>query len=213
MEKRNMTSQLPLIFDNVTFSYEGKTVIENFSLELKAGEHVCLTGENGSGKSTLLKLADGLLAPNAGEIRVFGIPTTINNPIEFRKFTGLVMQNPANQIVHSRVIDDVEFGLKNLDMDKSLAQDALARLGAENLAQKLTHQLSGGEIELVAIAGVLAIQPKLLLLDEPTSMLDAEHKSQFIALLQNMQHEGVSILSSTHDVEFLKIATKTIEIS
>lgn len=208
-----MSADLPLIFDNVTFSFGESEVLSHLSFELEPGEHVCLTGKNGAGKTTILKLADGLLLPKSGRVRVFGIDTTTSSPIEFRKRVGYVMQNPANQIVHSRVIDDVEFGLKNLGLNKEDAQGALEAVGATSLANDLTFNLSGGELQLVAIAGVIAIKPDLLLLDEPTSMLDATHKTQVIDYVQKAQDNGVSILSVTHDVDFLKIATRTLEIS
>lgn len=207
-----MNALMPLIFDNVTFAFDEREVISSLSFELNPGEHLCLTGANGIGKSTALKLADGLLLPASGKVLAFGIDTATEDKFAFRKYISFVMQNPQNQIVHSRVIDDVEFGPKNLGLDINLATEALETLGASELANKLTFELSGGEAQLVALAGAIATKPKLLLLDEPTSMLDAAHKKILIDYLKKAQDAGVSVLSVTHDVEFLSIANRKLEL-
>ena len=178
------------------FSYTGDlSVLDHVSFELEDGEHVALLGPSGSGKSTLLR-ALAALVPHfhggrfEGRVVVGGIDTRNARPAELAGTVASVFQDPEDQIVMSKVANEVAFGLENLGVDPveiwPRVEDALALVGAEHLADRATGELSGGELQRVSLASALALKPRLLLLDEPTSQLDPEAAEAFFALVERL---------------------------
>jgi energy-coupling factor transporter ATP-binding protein EcfA2 len=186
----------------VSFRYPGapRPALEKVGFSLQPGERVALLGANGAGKSTLLLACAGLL-PVQGEVFANGIPHSERDA--FWRQLGLVMQDPDDQLFLSTVIEDVCFGPQNAGFSReeslSKARTALAAVGAESLAERPPSQLSGGEKRRVALATVLAYEPGVLLLDEPTGGLDPRGRRQLLALLEGF---SASLLLVTHDFEF-----------
>ena len=197
---------------NVRHSYvEDAPLIEDFSLTVGVGEIVALAGKNGCGKTTLLKIAGGLLKPNAGDVQVCG-----KDPSGARPSISFIFQNPTNQIIGTTVFEDIMFGLRNIKIEKKLAEkktkEILSHLNIDHLSNAPTYKLSGGEAQMVAIAGSLVTEPKLLLADEPTSMLDESHSQIFRNMLKNKVEDGLCVLTSTHDSLLQSIATKVLQM-
>ncbi len=189
-------------FDAVTVAREGRVALDGVSLRLDE-RRIGIVGLNGSGKSTLLKTIIGLVAPSAGRVTVDGLdPSAQARAV--RATTGLLFQNPDNQIVFPIVADDLAFGLKNHGWSKAetreRAQAALARLGIEALAARRIHELSGGEKQLVALAGLLAVAPKTLLFDEPTSQLDLRNRNRLARLMAGLPEQLIVV---AHDLDLL----------
>lgn len=190
--------------ENLTVSYEkDNEILHSLSFEIKAGESVGLIGANGAGKSTLLKALTGLI-PHEGRITVCGLSLNKENLAEIRRKTGYVMQNSDNQMFMPRVIDDMIFGPVNYGMSREdaveAAGEALAKLGAENLADKYNHKLSGGEKRLAAIATVLAMKPQIMLFDEPSSALDPKNRRNLIGIIKSLPETKII---ATHDLDFV----------
>ena len=193
---------------NLSFSYnKDESLIKHVSFSIQEGLYVSIIGHNGSGKSTLAKLLVGLLAPNDGTIVISGIELTNKTVRDIRSKIGLVFQNPDNQFIGATVEDDLAFGLENRriprDQMKETIKEYAKKVGMEDFLQKEPSRLSGGQKQRVAIAGVLALQPEILILDEATSMLDPKGKNDIKALIKEMKKDNPSltILSITHDVE------------
>lgn len=187
------------------FSYgeEGGFRMKNLNLVVKEGEFVAVLGHNGSGKSTLARLCNGLLEADAGEISVFGVPLTDKNLYEVRKNVGVVFQNPDNQTVATYVEDDVAFGAENIGLPREeigrRIDFALKATGVEELRRATVARLSGGQKQRVAIAGVLALGPKVLILDESTAMLDPRGRREIIGVVDKLnKEEGITVLLITH---------------
>ena len=203
---------------NITCSYAKKPAVENFSLKLKEGEHIALTGENGRGKTTILKTAAGLLRPDEGSVRIFGIEINNESRQESSKRylpkLSFVFQNPSLQIIGSTPFEDLIFGLKNLNIKRkeaeTRAEKQLIDLEITHLKNVATFSLSGGEAQLVAFAGAIITQPKLLFLDEPTSMLDEDHKIKITNSIDCLKQEGTAILSVSNDAHLLNCADEVI---
>jgi energy-coupling factor transport system ATP-binding protein len=184
------------LVDGLTFSYrEGNPVLDDVTLELAEGEHVALLGPSGSGKSTLLRAFAGLVphfhgGRMAGRVVVAGIDTREARPTELAGTVASVFQDPEDQVVMARVINEVAFGLENTGVASDeiwpRAEEALALVGVEHLADRLTAELSGGELQRVALATALALRPRLLLLDEPTSQLDPDGAEAFFDLVERV---------------------------
>ena len=190
--------------ENLSVSYEkDNEILHSLSFEIKAGESVGLIGANGAGKSTLLKALTGLI-PHEGRITVCGMVLDKQNLAEIRRKTGYVMQNSDNQMFMPRVIDDMIFGPVNYGTSREdavkAAGEALAKLGAENLADKYNHKLSGGEKRLAAIATVLAMKPQIMLFDEPSSALDPKNRRNFIGIINSLPETKII---ATHDLDFV----------
>jgi energy-coupling factor transport system ATP-binding protein len=182
--------------DSLTFSYTGSgPVLDDVSLTIDEGEHIALLGPSGSGKSTLLR-ALAALVPHfhggtfAGSVVVGGIDTRTARPAELAGTVASVFQDPEDQIVMSKVANEVAFGLENLGVDSGeiwpRVEEALALVGAEHLSERPTGELSGGELQRISLASALALKPRLLLLDEPTSQLDPEAAEAFFDLVEHL---------------------------
>jgi cobalt/nickel transport system ATP-binding protein len=199
----------PLIeLRDITFTYPGapRPVFQNFHYQLLAGAHIGLIGPNGSGKTTLLHLIMGLLRPQAGTIVIFG--REVNKEKDFvavRQKVGMLFQQADDQLFCPTVLEDVAFGPLNQGKTpaaaRGIARETMARLGLHGFADRVTHKLSGGEKKLVALATVLAMQPQVLLLDEPTAGLDETTKHRLIHILQDLE---ITYLVVSHESDFLK---------
>lgn len=169
-------------------------------------EVVALVGGNGAGKSTLLEHLNATLVPDDGELVVDGTPITEDNKARARKEVGFVFQDADTQLVAPTVRDDVLFGLQNYgvpdDEANERAREALERLDAGHLADRIPHYLSGGEKRLVGLAGVLALDPSVVVLDEPLAGLDPERSRLVAERVQRIHAEGISVVLSTHDLDF-----------
>ncbi|MBM7610634.1 energy-coupling factor transport system ATP-binding protein [Lysinibacillus composti] len=209
-----------LSFNNVSFSYtpdikDSRKAVDNVSFSINEGEWIAIVGHNGSGKSTLVKLVCGLLFPQDGEIRVMQNVLTEDNLWETRSSIGMVFQNPDNQFVGATVQDDVAFALENNgvpfeDMVERVHL-SLKQVKMDNFLNHEPHHLSGGQKQRVAIAGALAMRPKLLILDESTSMLDPQGREEVLQTVQTLRDEiGLTVLSITHDVEEALLADRIL---
>ena len=183
----------------------------NFSVE--EGEFVAVLGHNGSGKSTLARLANGLLEADGGEISVFGVPITDKNLFEVRKNVGVVFQNPDNQTVASYVEDDVAFGAENVGLPRKEIGEriefALKSVGMEEYRKATVARLSGGQKQRIAIAGVLALKPKIMILDESTAMLDPRGRKEIMQVVRHLNRvEKITVLLITHFPEEALLADR-----
>lgn len=196
----------------VTFSYNANQpdrvdVIKDLSLSIEEGTFVALVGHNGSGKSTLAKLLNGLLLPTKGEVRIFGNSTMDASKIyEVRKNVGMVFQNPDNQMIASIVEDDIAFGPENLGVEREeiirRVDWALTKVGMLAHKKGTPFKMSGGQKQRLAIAGVLAIMPRILVLDESTAMLDPQGRSEVLKVAHELnKDEGITVIHITHYME------------
>lgn len=187
---------------------EGSVGLDGCSLAIRRGSRNALLGSNGSGKTTLLQHFNGLLRPTGGHVCLAGQPLAYsrNGLNELRRRVGLVFQNPDRQLFSASVIEDVSFGPLNLGLDEATVRrrvyEALASVGLRELADQPVHHLSFGQKKRVCIAGVLAMQPEVLLLDEPMAGLDAAMQVELEALLDRLAEQGITIVLTTHDVDF-----------
>lgn len=194
-----------LEISGLSFSYEeGKSVLDNIDLTVKEGEYVCLLGRNGSGKSTLARLINGLLLPTSGSVKVFGLDSADKkNLYEIRKTAGMVFQNPDNQMVASIVEDDLAFGPENIGVPPEEIGErityALSAVGMEEFRHSTPTRLSGGQKQRIAVAGVLALKPRILILDESTSMLDPKGREEVTSVISRLnREEGMTVINITH---------------
>ena len=184
-------------------------VFHGVDFALEPGQRIGLFGPNGCGKTTLLSVMMGLLPASSGEVRHLGRPMrTEADFAQLRRGIGLLLQNADDQILFPTVLDDVAFGPLNLGLSPAQAaaeaREALAFVGLEGFEDRLTHRLSGGEKKLVTLAGVLAMRPKALLLDEPTSSLDPATRHRLIHILNSLE---AAVLTVSHDWDFLNLVS------
>lgn len=209
-----------LSFQNVSFSYtpenpDARKAVQNVSFSINEGEWIAIVGHNGSGKSTMVKMVCGLLFPQEGEIRVMRNVLNEENLWETRSKIGMVFQNPDNQFVGATVQDDVAFALENngIPFEEMVERvhSSLKKVKMEQFLNHEPHHLSGGQKQRVAIAGALAMRPKLLILDEATSMLDPQGREEVLHTVLELRKEiGLTVLSITHDVEEALLADRVI---
>ncbi|WP_427109046.1 energy-coupling factor ABC transporter ATP-binding protein [Lysinibacillus xylanilyticus] len=209
-----------LSLNNVTFSYtpeekESHNAVENVSFAVQEGEWIAIVGHNGSGKSTIAKLMNGLLYPQQGDVRILREPLSEDNLWESRSQIGMVFQNPDNQFVGATVQDDVAFALENngvpFEVMVERVHAALEQVKMNNFLDHEPHHLSGGQKQRVAIAGALAMKPKLLILDEATSMLDPQGRGEVLQTVQTLRAEtGLTVISITHDLEEAMLADRVL---
>jgi len=200
----------PLLeLDHVTYSYPGfeeKPAVNDLSYKVYAGEWIAIIGHNGSGKSTSAKLINGLLAADFGQIRIDGEVLNISNLWRIRRKIGMVFQNPDNQFVGATVEDDVAFGMENIGVPREEMQErvacALEEVRMSAFLKREPARLSGGQKQRVALAGVIALSPKILVLDEATSMLDPKGRIEVLQTVKRLKEKKkLTILSITHDLD------------
>ena len=205
---------------NVTYEYkEEETVyaaVKDLSLEIERGSFTVILGHNGSGKSTLAKMLNGLNKPTSGDVLVDGINTKDEaTEIEVKRKVGMVFQNPDNQIIASIVEEDVAFGPENLGLEPSeirrRVDNALKAVDMYDFRESTPHRLSGGQKQRIAIAGIMAMEPECLVLDEPTAMLDPKGRAEIISTLHRLNSEkGITIVLITHYMEEAENADRVI---
>lgn len=207
--------------ENLTYEYkrdEDQEVIKainDVSFSIERGSFTAIIGRNGSGKSTLAKNINALLLPSSGVVVVDGLNTRDEASLwSIRQTAGMVFQNPDNQLVSSIVEDDVAFGPENLAVDpleiRERVNDALKSVGMYEERKKAPHLLSGGQKQRVAIAGVVAMKPKCIILDEPTAMLDPKGRAEVMEIIQKLHQEGITILLITHFMDEAACADRVI---
>ena len=201
-----------IILDNVCYTYQEGTpfasaALSDVSLTIEDGSYTAIIGHTGSGKSTILQLLNGLLVPTEGSVRVFDTlitSTSVNKQIrQIRKQVGLVFQFAENQIFEETVLKDVAFGPQNFGVSVeeagAIAREKLALVGIdESLFERSPFELSGGQMRRVAIAGILAMEPSILVLDEPTAGLDPIGRKELMALFKKLHQDGITIVLVTH---------------
>ncbi|GLO64359.1 MULTISPECIES: energy-coupling factor ABC transporter ATP-binding protein [Oceanobacillus] len=204
-------------FRNVSFRYdeEGPWVLKNCSFEIYEDEWLAIIGHNGSGKSTIAKLLNGLLFPQEGEIYIDGTKVDENSIWDIRKEVGMVFQNPDNQFVGATVQDDVAFGMENRGIPREIMKkridETLQAVRMQDYLLTEPHRLSGGQKQRVAIASVLAISPKILILDEATAMLDPIGRKEIMQTVNSIQDsQGLSLITITHDLQEITRADRVI---
>jgi len=202
----------------VCFTYqEGAKALTDVDFRVKSGEFVAMLASNGSGKTTLIKVLVGLLKPQKGQVRIAGRDICSTAPRELYQLVGLVFQNPNDQLFAATVEEDVAFGPRNLDLPEPEVErrvsEALESVAASSLRHRAIHHLSFGEQKRVAMAGVLAMQPSILILDEPTSGLDPSGEDMMMRLLNrlNRQH-GITVILATHLVDMLPLFADRIYV-
>ena len=185
---------------------DGTVGMHDVEFSIYPNEVVALIGGNGAGKSTLLEHLNATLVPDDGELLVDGTPITEDNKAHARKEVGFVFQDADTQLVAPTVLDDVLFGLQNYgvpgDEARARAREALATVDAGHLEDRIPHYLSGGEKRLVGLAGVLVLEPSVVVLDEPLAGLDPERSRLVADRIAQIHEEGISVVLSTHDLEF-----------
>lgn len=214
-------------FDNVSFSYETEDengnpktekVLENFNFSIEEGSFVAILGHNGSGKSTVAKLTNGILFADEGTVTVDSILARDDDTIyDIRKTVGMVFQNPDNQIVSSIVEEDVAFGVENIgipsDECRKRVDEALKTVGMYEYRLRTPSKLSGGQKQRVAVAGIIAMKPKCIVLDEPTAMLDPSGRKEVIDTVMKLnREEGITIVLITHYMDEAVKADRVVVI-
>lgn len=203
---------------NLSYRYDHKSkdyILKDVSFHVKQGEWLSIVGHNGSGKSTTVRLIDGLLEAESGDIIISGDKLTADNVWEKRRQIGMVFQNPDNQFVGATVEDDVAFGLENQGMDYPMmvkrVHEALELVGMQNFKEREPARLSGGQKQRVAIAGVVALQPDIIILDEATSMLDPEGRLELIRTVKEIKDKNhLTVISITHDLDEISLSDRVL---
>ncbi|MBR2761320.1 MAG: energy-coupling factor transporter ATPase [Solobacterium sp.] len=193
--------------EKLTFSYDQETnAVEDVTFSIEEGSYTTIIGHNGSGKSTVAKLITGLLEKKSGKVVIDGLELNEDNLYEIRKRVGIVFQNPDNQFIGSTVRDDIAFGLENRCIPQENMDDIINEFAEKvrmtKYLDKEPTRLSGGQKQRVAIAGILAMKPKILIFDEATSMLDPQGKDEIKKVIRNLHKDStLTIISITHDIE------------
>ncbi len=197
--------------NNIYFEYkrneEVNKVLEDFNIHVKKGEFVVIMGHNGSGKSTFAKLTNGIIIPKEGELFINGLDIKDEENIwDIRETAGMIFQNPDNQIVATIIEEDIAFGPENLGVKSEEIKERIDRVlkivGMEGYKKRPPHMLSGGQKQRIAIAGVLAMHPKCMVLDEPTAMLDPSGRKEVIDIIYKLnKEENITIVLITHNMK------------
>ncbi|MEH7383159.1 energy-coupling factor ABC transporter ATP-binding protein [Bacillus sp. JJ1533] len=197
-----------LVVDQISYKYAENTrfALENLSFSVQKGEWLAIVGHNGSGKSTLARILNGLLLPQTGSVTIEGIKLNEESIWDIRRKIGMVFQNPDNQFVGTTVKDDIAFGMENNGLPRETMLSRIERVidlvKMGEFLEHEPHQLSGGQKQRVAIAGVLAVQPDLIILDEATSMLDPIGRTEVLETIREIKNESqITVMSITHDLE------------
>lgn len=214
-----------IVVDKLTYDYPGSEdtpdvqVFEGLDICIKAGSFVAILGHNGCGKSTLAKHFNAILLPTGGKVHVFGLDTQIDEQlIDIRRTVGMVFQNPDNQIVSNVVEEDVAFAPENLgvlpDEIRSRVDDALKQVGMFEYRDHAPHMLSGGQKQRIAIAGVIAMRPKCIVLDEPTAMLDPQGRREVLNTMAELNRKyNMTVVLITHHMQEAALADRVVVMS
>lgn len=215
-----MTKDSIIKVNNISFTYpeSDSPAIDNISFEIKRGSWTSIIGHNGSGKSTIIRLINGLLVADEKDdsyIEVDGTKLDDNSVLDIRDKVGVVFQNPDNQFVGATVADDVAFGLENRGVPRTemlkIVPEAIKAVDMTEYTDTEPANLSGGQKQRVAIAGILAIKPKIIVLDEATSMLDPEGRDKILGIVQQMKQEyDLTVIAITHDIDEANMADNII---
>lgn len=209
---------------NVWFRYDAQQVsrehwpLQDINVTIFPGEYVAVMGPNGSGKSTFARLLNGIFTPVEGMVQVGGLNTMDEEErFQIRRRVGMVFQNPDNQIVGTTVRDDVAFGLENLGIPREemviRINESLAQVGLTGLDNREPHQLSGGQKQRLAIAGVIAMQPEIVVFDESTSMLDPQGRLEVLSMMKQIHQQGRTVIHITHSAKEAFLADRVIVLA
>lgn len=202
--------------EEVSYYYKkDQMIIENLNLSVKEGEIISIIGKNGAGKSTILNLMAGMINPKKGSVLVDGINTKSKKDfLLIRKKVGIVFQNPENQILFPNVYEDLEFALKNLNLDdhKTRIENALNVVDMGEYIDKDTYDLSLGQKQRINIASILAMNPKYLLFDEPTTMIDSKEKQNIYNCFLRLKKQGYTIVFVTNNVNEILLSDKILVV-
>ena len=192
--------------NDIFFSYDESKVLKGVGLKVSKGEFIAILGRNGSGKTTLARHLNALLRLQQGSLKVADIKVDDEESIwQLRRIVGMVFQNPDNQFVSSIVEEDIAFGLENYETPReeipAIVEKSLEQVGMTGYEKHSPHMLSGGQKQRVALAGVLALEPDVLVFDESTSMLDPEGRREVLAMIESLHRAGKTIIMITHYVE------------
>lgn len=203
-------NEVHLSTKNLSYTYpDGTHALKNINMDIYKGQKVAIMGPNGAGKSTLFSHFNGLTEPTSGHVEIDGkaIKYDKDTLLEVRQKVGIVFQDPNDQLFAPTVKEDVAFGPMNLGLDyeevERRVDEALTMVGMEQYMDKTPHHLSGGQQKRVAIAGIIAMRPEIMILDEPTAGLDPEGVEKVLDILNNLNKEGMSIVISSHDIEMV----------
>jgi biotin transport system ATP-binding protein len=203
--------------ENLFFQYDGNAApaLLDINLTINDGEYVAVIGPNGCGKTTLVQHFNALQLPQSGTVSVDGMKTSDPRQVrEIRRRVGMVFQNPDNQIVGMTVEEDIAFGPENLGLQspeiRRRVEESLDAVGLRSLAERPPHTLSGGEKRLVAVAGVLAMRPRHIAFDEPTSYLDPSARKRILDVIGNLHEEGLTVIHITHDMDEVAAADRVV---
>jgi energy-coupling factor transporter ATP-binding protein EcfA2 len=200
---------------NISYKYDNKPILDNLSFKINKGDFLAILGHNGSGKTTLIKHLNGLLIPLKGDVTVNNLNTK-DYDFEIKQKVGIVFQNPEDQLINSIVEEDIAFGLENLGIPSAEIQkrvkNILIELNIPHLAKRNVNDLSFGQKQLVALAGVLVMNPEHLVFDEPTTMLDPRNKSNIMGIMNKLNKKGTTIILVTNNLDDIKKHVKNIII-
>ena len=202
------TNNVAIRFDNISFNYpQAKECLHNISFEILSGEKVLLLGQNGTGKSTISKIIDGILKPSSGDIYIFDKKMDDDNAPSIREDIGLIFQNPDDQFICSTVKEEIAFGLECKQVDPSKMEEIILssakKVGMSSFLESEPSSLSGGQKQRVALASFIALKPKILILDEATSMLDPKGKKDVEDIISEMKKENkdLTLIKISHELE------------
>lgn len=203
-------TNIQLSTENLSFTYpDGTQSLKNINIEIEKGEKVAIIGPNGAGKSTLFSHFNGLTEPTSGCVKIEGKPISFEKDelLKVRQKVGIVFQDPNDQLFAPTVKEDIAFGPMNLGLSydevEKRVEDALKMVGMENYEDKTPHHLSGGQQKRIAIAGIIAMKPELMILDEPTAGLDPDGVEKVLNILNQLNEEGMTLIISSHDIDMI----------
>lgn len=203
-------TNIQLSTENLSFTYpDGTQALKNINIEIEKGEKVAIIGPNGAGKSTLFSHFNGLTEPTSGCVKIEGKPISFEKDelLKVRQKVGIVFQDPNDQLFAPTVKEDIAFGPMNLGLSydevEKRVEDALKMVGMENYEDKTPHHLSGGQQKRIAIAGIIAMKPELMILDEPTAGLDPDGVEKVLNIMNQLNEEGITLIISSHDIDMI----------
>lgn len=203
-------TNIQLSTENLSFTYpDGTQALKNINIEIEKGEKVAIIGPNGAGKSTLFSHFNGLTEPTSGCVKIEDKPISFEKDelLKVRQKVGIVFQDPNDQLFAPTVKEDIAFGPMNLGLSydevEKRVEDALKMVGMENYEDKTPHHLSGGQQKRIAIAGIIAMKPELMILDEPTAGLDPDGVEKVLNIMNQLNEEGMTLIISSHDIDII----------